>query len=254
MEKRHPPGENSGRETTPDSDTPDSDAPDSDDAAAARRASIRELLVGPDSGQPYNPAYDRPYNPAYDSNEDADDWAADRPTPTGLDASGPEDPPDPDAGGASARWQAALPHRVHEGTFHETVRRLANAGVTPEVLLDAYADGGDALYRSALEGGDPVNRIPGESTPEWAERHGGPLAVALVAAEVSALQAHLSARAAFVRSRAVRDLLLTWPASSLALDLGVARQKVYRIGRSGKPTDFVATAPWTDREVDGPGE
>ncbi|QGF23202.1 hypothetical protein [Raineyella fluvialis] len=190
--------------------------------------------------------------------------AAPRPELEGEDSPEAEAPADPTAGGASGRWQLALPHRVHDGTFHAAVRRLADAGVTPEALLEAYADGGDALYRCAVAAGDPLGRPSApvdDAGPRrtgrraargWAEEYGGCLAVALVAAEIGALTMHLGARAAFVRARAVRDLLLEWPAATLAEDLGVARQKVYDIGRRGGSPDFIATTPWAPLDASQP--
>jgi hypothetical protein len=50
---------------------------------------------------------------------------------------------------------------------------------------------------------------------DWADRFGGPLAVALLAAEVSALGAHLNARGSAMRARAVDALavVVVWFAS-----------------------------------------
>ena len=62
---------------------------------------------------------------------------------------------------------------------------------------------------------------------------GGLLAVALLAGEVAAFSAHLVSRASAVRSIAVDTLLDDFSAVSVAGDLGVSRQKVYEIARSG---------------------
>ena len=69
--------------------------------------------------------------------------------------------------------------------------------------------------------------------PGWADEFGGYLAVALLAAEVSALAAHLNSRASAARGRAVDALLEEYSAVTVAARLGVSRQKVYEIARGG---------------------
>jgi hypothetical protein len=95
------------------------------------------------------------------------------------------------------------------------------------------ADGGDALYAAAASG-----------LADWAAPFGGPLAAALLAAEVSALSAHLSSRASGVRSLAVDSLLDDYSAVSVAARLGVSRQKVYEISRSGLRPPYIDRVPW----------
>jgi hypothetical protein len=113
------------------------------------------------------------------------------------------------------------------------LRRLHEAGLTPEDVLAALRDAGDDLHEQA-----------GSPDVDWADRFGGPLAVALLAAEVGALAAHLGTRAAAVRSRAVRDLLQEYSAVAVADALGVSRQKVYDIARDVDRPTFIRTSPW----------
>jgi hypothetical protein len=68
--------------------------------------------------------------------------------------------------------------------------------------------------------------------------------VALLAAEVSALAAHVNSRASVVRSRAVGELLDDYSAVTVAGGIGVSRQKVYDIGRPAPPRSFITRVPW----------
>jgi hypothetical protein len=94
-------------------------------------------------------------------------------------------------------------------------------------------DGGDALYAAA-----------GSGDKTWADRFGGPLAVALLAAEVSALAAHLNARGSAVRALAVDALLDEFSAVTVAAHLGVSRQKVYDISRTTRAGSYLNSVPW----------
>jgi len=111
--------------------------------------------------------------------------------------------------------------------------RLAEAGLTPRHLAAALSDGGDALYAAsrARAGG-------------WSEPFGGDLGVALLAAEVSALAAHLNSRASAVRALAVDALLDDYSAVAVASALGVSRQKVYDISKGGSTAAFLDISPW----------
>lgn len=112
--------------------------------------------------------------------------------------------------------------------------RLERVGLTPSVVRAALADGGDGLYRSSAEGDG-----------SWVERYGGALAVALLAAEISALAAHLNSRAALVRAHAVNALLDDYSAIAVATELGVSRQKVYDIARAAeRDTTYISQVPW----------
>lgn len=111
--------------------------------------------------------------------------------------------------------------------------RLEAAGVTPAEVLSALRDAGDALHDHATSTDDA-----------WSAPFGGPLAAALLAAEVGALAAHLGSRAAAVRSRAVRDLMQDYSAVAVADALGVSRQKVYDIAREVDRPPFIRTSPW----------
>jgi len=136
-----------------------------------------------------------------------------------------------------AEWRQALAHRVRGGAeitdLNEVVRRYSEAGITAEQVRQVLLDGGDSLYQAATSG---------ES--DWAERFGGPLGVALLAAEVSALASHLNSRASGVRSVAVDALLEDYSAVTVAAELGVARQKVYEIARSGLRGPHLEHVPW----------
>lgn len=88
-----------------------------------------------------------------------------------------------------------LSHRPAD-TSGAVLDRFDENGIGPEVVGAVLDDGGDALYGA-----------PRSSDPEWAIRFGGPLAVTLLAAEVSALAAHLDSLASAVRAVA-DDLFL----------------------------------------------
>ncbi|MGR0161286.1 hypothetical protein [Paenarthrobacter nitroguajacolicus] len=135
---------------------------------------------------------------------------------------------------ADPRWQQLLTHRpADDGSRETAAARFAVRGITPEQLQAVLADGGDALYAAAAGG------VPG-----WAEPFGGPLAVALLSAEVSIFAAHLNSRASGVRSAAVAELLDEYSAVTVAAELGVARQKVYEIARAGLRPPYIEQVPW----------
>jgi hypothetical protein len=133
-------------------------------------------------------------------------------------------------------WAEVLAHRPPR-TCAEAVARFAEHGITPAQVRAVLADGGDALYAAASGGVDG-----------WAEQFGGPLGVALLAAEVSAYTAHLTARAAGVRALAVDRLLDDLSAVTVASRLGVSRQKVYDLARGGLTTPFVDRVLWRNSE------
>src|SRR5687768_6128569 len=84
--------------------------------------------------------------------------------------------------GADKQWRTVLAHRQEEphGMLEATVARLTAAGLTPADVHVHLVDGGDALYAAATSG-----------NVDWADSYGGARAVALLAAEVSALMSHL---------------------------------------------------------------
>lgn len=147
-------------------------------------------------------------------------------------------------------WDRVLAHRPpasgnggNGGTGtsrEETAARFIATGVTPERVAAALADGGDALHRAAAASGNNAD----DADDSWAEPFGGLLAVALLAAEVSALTSHLNSRAAGVRSLAVDRLLDDLSAVTVAARLGVSRQKVYDVARGGLSTNYIDTVPW----------
>jgi len=136
--------------------------------------------------------------------------------------------------GGDTGWDAALAHRPPE-TRAAIRERLESAGVAPEHLAAALRDGGDEIYAAAT--------APGRGD-DWAKPFGGPLAVALIAAEVGALTAHLTSRASAVRAVAVEALLDDYSAVAVASRLGVSRQKVYDIARPGATASYLDRAPW----------
>lgn len=120
-------------------------------------------------------------------------------------------------------WDEVLAHRPAEA--RPAVReRLVAAGVTPAQLRAALDDTGDDLFAAATSGAD-----------DWAKPFGGVLAVALLAAEVGALTAHLTSRSSSIRALAVEQLLDDFSAVTVANRLGVSRQKVYDIVKPGGP-------------------
>jgi hypothetical protein len=129
-------------------------------------------------------------------------------------------------------WDEILAHRTPD-TRAPVRARFEAAGVTPELIRASLANGGDELFAAATGG-----------APDWAKPFGGPLAVALIAAEVSALTAHLTSRASAVRALAVEALLDDYSAVTVAGRLGVSRQKVYDIARPNPTSSFIDHAPW----------
>jgi hypothetical protein len=129
-------------------------------------------------------------------------------------------------------WDVVLAHRPAEA--RAAIReRFESAGVGAGQVLAVLADGGDELHAAATEGGD-----------DWAKPFGGALAVALLAAEVGAMTAHLTSRSSAIRALAVEALLDDYSAVTVANRLGVSRQKVYDIARPGSTTTFLEHAPW----------
>lgn len=134
--------------------------------------------------------------------------------------------------GDTSTWDLVLGHRPPDvrGTVSD---RFVKNGITPEGVKAVLDDGGDALYAAARSG-----------QQDWANRFGGPLAAALLAAEVSSLAAHLNSRASTVRALAVDALLDDFSAVTVATRLGVSRQKVYEISRGAATSPFIDLAPW----------
>jgi hypothetical protein len=114
------------------------------------------------------------------------------------------------------------------------VERFEESGVGPDLVRRVLEDGGDALYEASKSG-----------VADWTDQFGGRVATALLAAEVSALAAHLNERASAVRSLAVDALLADFSAITVASRLGVSRPKVYEIGRGGRGAGgFIDRVPW----------
>lgn len=135
----------------------------------------------------------------------------------------------------AARWSDVLAHRAFDGGFADVVARFEKQGVPASLVARTLADAGDELFAAASSG-----------RPDWTEPFGGPHAVALLAAEVSALASHLNSRASAVRATAVNQLLDAYSAVSVAADLGVSRQKVYDIARGRVDGRHIAHVPWGD--------
>jgi hypothetical protein len=125
-----------------------------------------------------------------------------------------------------------LAHRP-PGARRDVAERLAECRPGPDRVRRVLEDGGDALYAAARSG-----------EPGWADRFGGPLAAALLAAEVSAFAAHLNSRGSAVRALAVDALLDDYSAITVASRLGVSRQKVYEISRGEHAGQFIDHVPW----------
>jgi hypothetical protein len=134
--------------------------------------------------------------------------------------------------GDSLAWEAVLAHRPAE--VRGAVRdRFVDHKIPPDQVRTVLEDGGDSLYAAANSGDE-----------DWADRFGGPLAVALLAAEVSALAAHLNARGSAVRALAVDALLDEFSAVTVAAHLGVSRQKVYDLSRPARISSYIDGVPW----------
>jgi hypothetical protein len=134
--------------------------------------------------------------------------------------------------GGDSAWDAVLAHRSPE-TRDALRERFESAGVTAAQLRAALDDGGDELFAAATSG-----------AVDWAKAHGGPLAVALLAAEVGAMTAHLTSRSSAIRAVAVEALLDDYSAVTVANRLGVSRQKVYDIARPHPGAAYLDRAPW----------
>lgn len=131
-------------------------------------------------------------------------------------------------------WRRVLAHRVAGGgEVTALIARYCECGITPDQVGEVLMDGGDGLYAAATSG-----------DPDWADQFGGPLGAALLAAEVSAFASHLNTRASGVRSVAVDVLLEDYSAITVAGELGVSRQKVYEIARSGLRGPHLQHVPW----------
>jgi hypothetical protein len=128
-------------------------------------------------------------------------------------------------------WGEVLAHRPPD-TRDPIRERFEAAGVTAERVKAALDDGGDELFAAYTSG-----------ATDWATPFGGPLAVALLAAEVGALTAHLTSRSSTIRAAAVEALLDEFSAVTVASRLGVSRQKVYDIARPGSAA-YLGTVPW----------
>ena len=134
--------------------------------------------------------------------------------------------------GGDISWDTVLAHRTPD-TRAPVRERFESAGVTPGQIHAALVDGGDELFAAAVGGAE-----------DWTGAFGGALAVALIAAEVSALTAHLTSRASAVRGLAVEALLDEFSAVAVAGRLGVSRQKVYDIARPNPTGSHLDHAPW----------
>jgi hypothetical protein len=133
--------------------------------------------------------------------------------------------------GGDTSWDAVLAHRAPD-TRGAVLERFESAGVSAEQVQAVLSDGGDELYAAATGG-----------ATDWAKPYGGALAVALLAAEVGALTAHLTSRSSAIRALAVESLLDDFSAVTVAGRLGVSRQKVYEIARPNT-SSFIDRAPW----------
>jgi hypothetical protein len=134
--------------------------------------------------------------------------------------------------GGDSDWDVVLAHRSPE-TRAQVRARFASAGVGSEQVRAALGDAGDELFEAATSGAG-----------DWAKPYGGPLAVALLAAEVGAVTAHLTSRSSAIRAVAVEALLDDFSAVTVANRLGVSRQKVYDIARPNPTGSFLDQAPW----------
>jgi hypothetical protein len=137
--------------------------------------------------------------------------------------------------GDTSTWNTVLGHRPPDvrGAVSD---RFDENGIPADLVKAVLEDGGDSLYAGARSG-----------QPDWADRFGGPLAAALLAAEVSSLAAHLNSRASGVRALAVDALLDEFSAVTVATRLGVSRQKVYEISRGTAIDPFINLVPWRQK-------
>ncbi|MBX3092762.1 MAG: hypothetical protein KF801_09695 [Cryobacterium sp.] len=132
-----------------------------------------------------------------------------------------------------AVWGPLLAYRARGDERTVVAGKLADCGISPQQLAEVLSDGGDELYARAKS-----------RDQEWADHFGGPLAAALLAAEVSALAAHLNSRAAAIRVQAIDDMLDSVSAVAVAAHLGVSRQKIYELTRARPAARFIDRVPW----------
>ncbi len=132
--------------------------------------------------------------------------------------------------GGDTAWGVVLAHRPDD-VRAAVAERFVDNGLTPNDVAAVLADMGDCLHAATAT-----------ENERWAERFGGPLAVALLAAEVSALAAHLNSRASAVRAIATDNLLDDFSAVTISTRLGVSRQKVYDIARGSATGPFIEHA------------
>lgn len=109
---------------------------------------------------------------------------------------------------------------------------LERYGLTPHVVRQHLADGGDKLWAAAQ----------GAASAGWADPVDGPLTVTLLAREVMEYAAHLSARAAEVRRIGVNELLQEYSVVTVAGALRVSRQTVYSMAAGRSLLEYVTTA------------
>ena len=135
----------------------------------------------------------------------------------------------------TVRWEDVLAHRPHE-VRQAVANRFIESAVPPDQVDRVLQDAGDALYEAATSGAE-----------DWAEPFGGPLAVALLAAEVSSLAAHLNSRGSATRAVAVAALLDDFSAVTVAERLGVSRQQVYEVSRGVTTNPYITRVPWREK-------
>lgn len=138
-------------------------------------------------------------------------------------------------GGDKHNWDSVLAHRADD-VKTAVANRFVECGVAPGLVERVLQDAGDRLYEAARGG-----------ARDWAEPFGGPLAVALLAAEVSSLAAHLNSRGSAIRAMAVADLLDDFSAVAVAERLGVSRQQVYELSRGGVDNPYIIRVPWREK-------
>lgn len=126
-------------------------------------------------------------------------------------------------------WASVLAYRTSDDIV-STVVTLERHGITSAQLRWHLADGGDALWTATTIA----------AGANWADQFGGAAAAAVLAREVQEYSAHLAARAATVRSRAVNTLLARFSVAAIAESFGISRQAVDKVARGrGGPAEFI---------------
>ena len=117
-------------------------------------------------------------------------------------------------------WTSVLSaHRVPR-LIPGIAARFSDAGVAPSLVACTLADP-TGFIAASTEG------------PDWADRYGGPIAAALIAAELLEHTAARQLAVAGIRSGLVADLVVETSVVETAKQLGISHQHTSRLSKAG---------------------